>query len=436
VRGDLGVEIHENHVDWKLIPSMTRNRILRCLATAALCEACVLPPASSGDLDPGGSADDGGGASSGAVGDDGATSTPGDADSTGDAVVPEPEQWSREVVVPAPDAVPCGVAIDGTGRVAVSWIGGDNVTATFWTRSGVRVFAPDGTEESSLTQESQIFESRAFASDGTLRIRGAAIDGPDHAVEWTRAYDGDLEQTWSQEYYGHASWTQCMNSTRGITVDASDHIATYEYVCEQIQGPCGLSVVRRHAPDGSLLWAQETPGNSGFNGVALASGDDGAVFSGAVRSWDASDEVEIRKHDAAGNELWMALLPGMPGRVWATPDGGAFVTTRDEYDEDVPDRRHRLDADGEVVEVIDVDVFTLLGPTEDASDFFRFVAPASIQRLSGEPLGQWDAPASIQLVPSLSAVQGDRRFATAGASVTDGLQPELSTLWVGTLTLP
>lgn len=419
---------------------MTHHRILLCLATTGLCSACVLDPAASGALQAGAS-DDG---STGTLDDDGMSSSPDDdtsddGDSTGDAMGPEPTRWSSEIVVPGTSASPCGVAIDGTGRVAVSVLAEQWNGQAYERHASVRVFAADGTPSGSLTADAEVFDSIAFASDGTLRIRGSRFDDDDHNIEWTRAYDADLEQTWSQEYYGHHAGALCDSSARGIVVHADDRVTTYEYRCEnEGNGPCGTSIVRGHAPGGSVSWTHEAGGGPGFMRAVLAAGTDGSTFAGAVLTYPDSDEVELRKLDASGNELWMTVVPGFATRTWAAADGGVFVLTffRPKEIGDWDYELHRLSADGESVDVVDLEDDTLLAPSADATDFFRLDAPTTLQRLSGEVLGSWDAPASVLLAPHISAVRDDRRFVTVGRYQQPAAVPDEMTLWVGTVTLP
>jgi hypothetical protein len=413
---------------------MTHARLLGStiafLGAASLVPACILDPMSSGELDgeaTGGSDGDDGdadtndpGATSTAPGDDGLGSSGGD--ETGGA--PAATQWS-DIVPTSGYASVCGVAIDPTGRVAVTWLASPGATSQL-DHAGLRVYDPGGTDSVSIEATGEVFGDVAFASDGTLRMRGGTLIDGQRTVGWARAYDASLQESWTATYEEKVGWTGCGNGWRGVAIDATDHVVTYNYTCGE-GVPCPQSVIRRHAPDGTLLWERNPSGNPGVDRAPLAVSADGSVFDGAIVTWDDYDEVEIRKHDPDGTELWMTLLMGDARGLWPTPDGGAWVLTGSW---DPSHQLYRLDGSGDVVSTIDVpDPILVVGPADDDAGFFA-LGDGDLQRLDDDMQLEWSM--TLQHAPATVSKMGDDgNFVFAGSHAAGG-----DNFWVTSLTLP
>lgn len=283
----------------------------------------------------------------------------------GDCTVAADPLWSRVVPTTTPSTWACDVRIDAGGRVAFAWR--TEGTPEFpQGRSGIDLMNADGTLAQSTVVDGQTFTSLAFASDGTLRTRGVTIqDGGD--TQWLMALDGTLEPTWSVTYDEVGGNGQCDWGWTGALVDATDHVVTYDYS----PSPSGArSFVRRHAPDGTLLWEVQAQGNPGDMRMPIAVADDQSVLYGQIRSFDASDETEVRKFSPEGEELWTEVIPDHLTGIWPAADGGAYVQTRSFYsrESDV----HRLGPDGSFLTISSAPGYwyQVIGAAADGSGFF------------------------------------------------------------------
>ena len=328
---------------------------------------CDLPTKSSGEVASAGM-DDGGGGDDADDGDDAGDDDteplpPGEC--VGDCTVAAEQAWSRVVPTTTPNTWACDVQVDAAGRVAFAWR--TEGTPEFpQGRTGIDLMNADGTLAQSTVVDGQTFASLAFASDGTLRARGATIQSGDD-TQWVMALDDALEPTWTVTYGAGGGNGQCDWGGTGALVDATDHIVTYGYSAFD---PMATSFIRRHAPDGTLLWEVEARGNPGDHRMPIAVADDQSVFYGEIFSFDASDETEVRKFSPDGEELWSEVVPDEASGLWAAADGGVYVQTRSFYDRD--SHVHRLGPDGSLLSVSPPRDrwYQVIGAAADGSGFF------------------------------------------------------------------
>ncbi|MCA9706382.1 MAG: hypothetical protein KDK70_11080 [Myxococcales bacterium] len=424
------------------------------LAVATSLAACVLDPKSTGELD------DSDTAGSGGVSDttppvDGATSVATDGDDEGymsseddgsgvdDGPGEPPDVDCTDEACTTP-AVPlwsttfptsthtwaCDVAVDSTGRIALAWLVEPNGGhPQGWT--GIRLYDPSGVLIDEVDVEGEIFGALAFASDDTLRVRGATALGGNQYQEWARALDSSLQPAWTQLYGQQGGWGQCGWGSRGLAVSDVDQVVTYEYICDEPY--CPQSFVRRHAPDGALLWEQNPGGNPGAEKAPIALGSGQSAFHGAVISWDDYDEVEIRKYAGNGTELWTTVILGEISGMWGAADGGVFAATDDLY---TGERRvHRLAPDGTYTWVsgpADGSVYRVAAPTSDELGLYA-LAQDGLRRTSLSLQTQWTA--TIEYASpgwaSADAIRGDDLFVFAGSGSSGG-----NDVWLTVLAAP
>lgn len=412
------------------------------LTAATSLAACVLDPKSSGELDDGATDTQD---TVQAPPADGATSVASDGDGTGQYDGPDdpPDQACTDPECDTPAELQwsdtfsnddytwaCDVAVDPIGRVALAWHvdpSGSNPQG----RSGILLYDPSGNLLDATDEEGEIYGAIAFASDGTLRVRGATATGGNHFQEWASAFDTSLQPAWTQLYHDQSGWGQCGWGSRGIEVDDDDELITYEYICGEPY--CPQSFVRRHAADGTLLWEQNPGGNGGYLLAPIAVGAGQSTFHGAVRSRNTYDEVEVRKYAADGTELWMTVIPGYVDGLWGAADGGVFAATRDFYSGGEK-HVHRLATDGTYAWVAGPaadPVYRVVAPTADETGLY-VLATDGLHRTSLSLETQWTAPIHDGNPDSASAadVLGDV-FAFAGTGV-----PTRDDAWVTVLALP
>jgi hypothetical protein len=420
-------------------------------AAASLLAGCVLDPKSTGDLDEmsettadldqdtGDTDADGASGTSSAPGDETGGGSDGplepgdppDVDCDVDCATPAVSDWSRVVSTDSATTWACDVAIDSTGRVALAWHV-ESAPGLPLGRTGIDVMAPDGMVVGSTAVEGEIYGSLAFTSDGTLRLRGATVLGGNEYQEWTRALDADLEPTWSDDYHEQRGWGQCGWGSRAVVVDSTDHVVTYEYICSS-EGNCPQGFVRRHAPDGTLMWEHNPGGNPGILAKPIAAGVGQSMFHGAVLSYDDHDETHVRKYSAGGMVEWMTIVPGEIGGIWGTSDGGVYVFTHDFYTSGTA--VHRLGSQGEYLWVApgaNDGLLRIIGPTANETGFFA-LATDGLRRVTPALETIWSSPIqhAEQGWSSASAVFDDEVFAIAGSN-TEGEH----NYWVSVLTKP
>jgi len=353
---------------------------------------------------------------------------------SGDAAAALDELDQRSVVIPTPDGdvqtTLCDIAIAADGRVAVTSysipVVNGSVTPPGQTR--LDVFAADTTLIDSVTVAGQMYGAIAFVSDGTLRVRGSTSVEPMLQREWFKALDANLEETWSVDYDGqYTGWSDCTGEASGILVDEADRVVTYEYVCASA-GECPQSIVRRYEADGTLLWERNPGGNPAYAIAAIAVGADQAVFHGALIA-SASEEAEIRKYSAAGDEEWMTVLPGSLQDLRAAADGGVFAFM---LGGDPVLAMHRLDAAGVELSVSPVPeaerLWTIVGPTADDKGFF--VLPGGeLRRVTSTLDTMWSTPLPFDGPLSYAQVSTMRNYGEIFAFA--GLQgPEWDRYWI------
>jgi hypothetical protein len=384
------------------------------LAAVIASTACVLDPESSGEIDDATSLGMTSNASFDGDGDVSGPETPPNHCNDEACTAPVEPQWSN-TFSSGSHTWACDVAIDSAGRVALAWHVDVPTDAHPLGWTGILLYDSDGTLLDSVDVEGQIYGAIAFASDRTLRVRGATALGDGLFQEWVRALDPNLQPTWTQPYNQQNGWSQCGWGSRGIEVDGADQSITYEY--SVMNGSGSLAVVRRHAADGMLLWTQSPGGNPGYKQAPIALGSNQSTFHGASRLYDDYGELEIRKYAADGGESWMTVVPGELDGIWGTSDGGAFASTRESFD-DGARRVHRLDSSGSVTWVAgpaDPSIHRVAGPTTDESGFY-VVASDGLRRTSLDLATEWIAP--LEHADSnevwASAIRNDNIFALGG----------------------
>ena len=381
---------------------------------------CDIPTKSSGELEPSGMNESGE-----SEGDDGPGALP-PGECTGDCTVAAEPLWSRVVPTTTPRTWACDVQIDASGRVAFAWR--TEGTPEFpQGRTGIDLMNADGTVAHSTEYDGQTFASLAFASDGTLRARGVTIqDGGD--TQWVMALDEALAPTWSMTYPEVGGNGQCDWGWTGALVDATDHVITYDYTP---QG-AGTSFVRRHAPDGTLLWEIEADGNPANQGLPIAIGDDQSILYGEAFSFDAFDETVVHKYSSDGAELWAEVVPDEIVGIWAAADGGAYVYTTSFYDQD--GHAHRLGPDGAYLTVSPPKerFFGIIGAVADGSGFFA-VDGGALVRTDPELETIWSADVEHANGLAFASAVSDDEQTFAFASTAPG---EANNYWISVLAKP
>jgi hypothetical protein len=343
-----------------------------------------------------------------------------------DCTVPAESQWSRVVPTDTARTWACDVAVDASGRVALAWRieGTDEFPQG---RSGIDLMNPDGSLAESTMVEGQTFTSLAFASDGTLRARGVTLQGGGDA-QWVTALDDTLTPTWSVDYPEVGGNGQCDWGWTGVLVDATDHLVTYDYTPN---GPT-RSFIRRHAPDGTVLWEATADGNPGFLRMPIAVGADQSVYYGEQFLYDASAETVVHKYSSDGELLWEEVIPDEVDGIWAAPDGGAYVQTVWFPSEE--GFVHRLGPDGTYLSAHarPNEFFRTIGAAADGSGFFA-VDDGALVRTDPQLNTIWtaDIPHADGLIFASAVASDEQRFAFGSSNTDDD-----SNYWVSVLAKP
>ncbi len=407
----------------RIVPRLSFTSVLFASAWLA---GCVIPPKSSGELDSMSGTDSAGDGDGDGVVHGSESGIVPDEQCVGDCATPALPQWSRVVPTTTGRTWACDVEIDSMGRVALAWRT-ESTPAFPQGRTGIELMEPDGTVAQSTVVEGQTFTSIAFASDGTLRARGTTIqEGGD--AQWAMALDDALDPTWSMTYPEVGGNGQCDWGWTGALVDGTDHLVTYDYSCV---GDCPKSIIRRHAPDGTLLWEQHPGGNPSDMGIPFTLGADGSVIHGATWTFDTYSEVRIHKYSVDGDEQWMEVVPDELVGIWAAPDGGAYAYTTNFYSGER--YAHRLAADGTYIAISGPKdrFYRVIASAADGSGFFAtdgtelYRTTPSLDTIWSTPIDHADG-----WVTAATVADDEQTFALGSSNTADGTNYWLSVLAV------
>ncbi|MEM7155629.1 MAG: hypothetical protein AAF799_22455 [Myxococcota bacterium] len=394
---------------------MIRPSIASALVASMWLTGCVLEIKSSGELD-----DDG---DTGAVDDTEFEASTESTDGSpggciGDCPSPAEPTWTRVVDTETGSVFSCDVEIDPIGRVALAWrTGGTDAYPNG--RTGIDLIAPDGSLLESTVVEGQVFSKIAFASDGTLRARGASIVGSGTDGQWAMALDDALDPTWQIDYAEAGGFGQCDFGTSAALIDATDHLVTYNYACAGVV--CPQSIVRRHAPDGSVLWETNVGGNPGLLDTPVAVGSDQSVFhAGTYLYDDTSATIELRKFSADGQEQWTLYTDHELAGLWGDAEGGVYMVASDFNG--FAQLQH-VDADGILLSTSDPlpPGLRVFAPAADDSGFF-VAHEGQLQRTNLDLAPIWSAPIEPGQgsLDAFAVSDGEDTFALAGSKTGEG----------------
>ena len=406
---------------------MKRPSFAPVLVACAWLGGCVLEIKSSGELDP----DDGGTGSAGETDVEASTESTGGPPGgcIGDCPSPAEPAWSRIVPTDTTSTWVCDVEVDAVGRVALAWRTESTDTHPQG-QTGIDLMAPDGSLLDSVVVDGQTFSSIAFASDGTLRLRGATPQPTQVDDQWAMALDADLQPTWTVNYPEGSHSSQCDWGWSGALVDATDHLVTYSYSC--VEGECPQAMVRRHAPDGTLVWEANPGGNPAMRGMPIALGSDQSVFQGSSFLFDdTSGEVEIRKYSPEGDEQWTQTIPHELAALWGDAEGGVYAYASDFNGTGL---LHHLAADGQVLwssDPVSPDR-QFLGPAADGTGFFA-IQQGTLQRTDIALDTIWTAPIEHTdgWVHASAVSASESTLALAAANTA-----ESNNYWLSVMTMP
>ena len=188
--------------------------------------------------------------------------------------------WTRQFGTSALDYA-SGVAVDGSGNVVVSGTTDGSLEGFSAGNSDafVRKYDADG----------NVLWTRQFGTSEYDRARGVAVDGSGNVLvagytggslegtnagdadAFARKYDSDGDLVWTRQY-----GTSELDIAVDVAVDGSANVLVVGFTRGALEGPnagAADAFVRKHAPDGDLVWARQfgTSSNEEANGVVVDS---------------------------------------------------------------------------------------------------------------------------------------------------------------------